>query len=84
MDPLPVVQSGSETISGTPRDDVPVHRLEVAAARRWLCWWRRGDVRRLRMVVKMAVLQHRDVVWQLERKVRLSEDMVTRGGRRNE
>ena len=35
------------------------------------------------LVVKMVALQHRSVVWHLERMVRWSEDLVTRGGRRN-
>jgi hypothetical protein len=35
------------------------------------------------LVVKMVAMQHRSVVWHLERMVWWSEDMVTRGGKKN-
>ncbi|KAJ6986507.1 hypothetical protein NC653_019883 [Populus alba x Populus x berolinensis] len=81
-DPQPVVQIGSETISGTREMmfrfiDVKLPRPPLAVL------VEEGGGETAALVVKMAVLQHRSVVWHLERMVRWSEDLVTRGGRRN-
>uniref|UniRef100_A0A6M2EPE2 Hemerythrin-like domain-containing protein n=1 Tax=Populus davidiana TaxID=266767 RepID=A0A6M2EPE2_9ROSI len=81
-DPQPVVQIGSETISGTREMmfrfiDVKLPRPPLAVL------VEEGGRETAALVVKMAVLQHRAVVWHLERMVRWSEDLVTRGGRRN-
>ncbi|KAJ6720108.1 hypothetical protein OIU85_023339 [Salix viminalis] len=80
-DPIPVVQFGPETVSGSREmmvrfidEKLPQPPLMVAVEEG-------GETAVL--VVKMVALQHRSVVWHLERMVRWSEDLVTRGGRRN-
>jgi len=81
-DPQPVVQIGSETISGTR--EMMVRFIDVKLPQPPLVVPvedEGGETAAL--VVKMAALQHRSVVWHLERMVRWSEDLVTRGGRRN-
>ncbi|KAI5578244.1 hypothetical protein BDE02_08G015900 [Populus trichocarpa] len=81
-DPQPVVQIGSETISGTR--EMMVRFIDVKLPQPPLVVpveEEGGETAAL--VVKMAALQHRSVMWHLERMVRWSEDLVTRGGRRN-
>ncbi|KAL9402856.1 hypothetical protein Peur_006705 [Populus x canadensis] len=81
-DPQPVVQIGSETISGTREMMVPFIDVKLPQPPLVVPVEEEG-CETAALVVKMAAMQHRSVVWHLERMVRWSEDLVTRGGRRN-
>ncbi|KAF9676547.1 hypothetical protein SADUNF_Sadunf08G0013400 [Salix dunnii] len=80
-DPQPVVQIGSETISGTR--EMMIRFIDVKLPQPPLVVMVEEGGETAALVVKMVELQHRSVVWHLERMVRWSEDLVTRGGRRN-
>ncbi|CAK7325221.1 unnamed protein product [Dovyalis caffra] len=81
-DPLPVVQIGSETVSGSREMMVRFIDLKFPQPPLVVAVEEEGG-KTAAAVMKMVVLQHRSMVWHLERMVRWSEDLVTRGGRRN-
>lgn len=76
----PVLQCGSEVVSGSPL--TLLRYLDAKFPDRPLVniVGRRFD-ETTPLVVSTAVLQHRSMRWHLERLVRWGEDLVTRGGR---
>lgn len=80
-DPVPVVQFGPETVSG-PRE-MMVRFIDVKLPQPPLMVVVEEGGETAALVVKMVAMQHRSVVWHLERMVWWSEDLVTRGGKKN-
>ncbi|KAL3579476.1 hypothetical protein D5086_020980 [Populus alba] len=81
-DPIPMVQFGPETVSGSR--EMMVRFIDVKLPQPPLMVVVEEGGETAALVVKMVAMQHRSVVWHLERMVWWSEDLVTRGGRRND
>ncbi|KAG6758623.1 hypothetical protein POTOM_038982 [Populus tomentosa] len=81
-DPIPMVQFGPEKVSGSR--EMMVRFIDVKLPQPPLMVVVEEGGETAALVVKMVAMQHRSVVWHLERMVWWSEDLVTRGGRRND
>ncbi|KAJ9159753.1 hypothetical protein P3X46_025232 [Hevea brasiliensis] len=78
----PVLQIGSETVSGTR--EMLLRFIDAKLPQPPLVMKESdGFGETTPWVVRAVLLQHRSMRWHLERMVRWGDDLVTRGGRRN-
>ncbi|RID65268.1 hypothetical protein BRARA_D00475 [Brassica rapa] len=82
-DEKPTIHVGAETVSGS--QEVLLRYIEDKFPEPRLMLWKfnlEGFDEATPPIVKMIWLQHRSMLWHMERMVRWSEDLAARGGRR--
>ncbi|KFK34681.1 hypothetical protein AALP_AA5G177600 [Arabis alpina] len=82
-DQKPTIQLGSETVTGS--QEILIRYIEEKFPEPRLMIWKfnlEGFDEATPLIVKMIWLQHRSMLWHIERMVRWSEDLAARGGKR--
>ncbi|EOA24305.1 hypothetical protein CARUB_v10017546mg [Capsella rubella] len=82
-DQKPTIQVGSETVSGS--QDVLLRYIEDKFPEPRLMIWKfnlEGFDEATPLIVRAVWLQHRSMLWHIERMLRWSEDLAARGGKR--
>ncbi|XP_010427102.1 PREDICTED: uncharacterized protein LOC104712008 [Camelina sativa] len=82
-DQKPTIQVGSETVSGS--QEVLLRYIEEKFPEPRLMIWKfnlEGFDEDTPLIVRVIWLQHRSMLWHIERMLRWSEDLAARGGKR--